>query len=586
MSSGAVGKAISNIHSGIKRSLKYITDPEKTEDELLVSGINCYEPENFIKTEKDFKQIYDRFSKNKKINNKSIVAHHYLISFDPYDKVTAQKAHELSKEVIDKFLKGEHQAVLATHIDKENVHTHIIFNTYNKNTGKKYESSPEKLREFKKVINEVCLEHNLNLINKFERDKSINLTYKDWMIKNNIAEDKKLERFKFIRTAIAHVLKSTQVKSIDKLAKLLKQQYGLTLIYKNYKTNMLYKSITFKCSDWDRGIRGKHDISLENITARLEGRDTQISKFEEYCIENNTDDYKGYIKRSIDFELKSNIGIAKVEDLAEILKSKYNIEMKFLSAKGMYLKRFKFRVLESSHKNYIGSSSLDKENREDYELSGIKNRISKIQNITFGNDIRENLKILNNNLLISGKPDKWGISTGLNYMTKRNLRTSKDIDIRRTELSTLKSEKETAIDKINEYINQMHLIYSRLQKKIIEIEFLKKSNSELGFFKGKQKRKIASDIENIKDSIDKLKQSEFYQRDIKYSEKFEQLNWEKQNYTERLKEDDRESSLLYNIETIDKSKQKILESLELEQPKNQKEKEKSKNLKKDLDMDI
>lgn len=584
MSSGAVGKAISNIHSGIKRSLKYITNPEKTEGELLVSGINCYTPDNFIETVEDFKEIYNQFSKNKRINSKSIAAHHYLISFDPHDKITAQKAHELSREVIDKFLKGEHQAVLATHIDKKNIHTHVIFNTYNKNTGKKYESSPEKLREFKKVINEVCLEHNLNLINKPKRDKSVNLTYKDWMIKNNISEDKKLERFKFIRAAIDHVLKNTQVKSFDKLTKLLKQQYGLTLIYKNYKTNMLYKNITFKSNDWDRGIRGKYDISLENITARLEGRDTQISKFEEYCIENNTNDYKGYIKSSVDFELKNNIGIAKVEDLADILKSKYNIEMKFLSAKGLYLKRFKFRALESSQRNYIGSSSLDKENREDYELSGIKNRILKIQNITFGNDIRENLKILNNNLLISGKPDKWGISTGLNYMTKSNLKTSNDIDIRRTQISTLKSERETAIDKINKYINKMQLIYSRLQKKIIEIKSLEKSASELGFFKGKRKREIASNIEKIKASIKQLKQSEFYQTDIKYSEKFEQLNLEKQNYTERLKEDDRESSLLYKIETIDKSKQKILESLELEQPKNQKEKDK--NLKKNLEINI
>jgi hypothetical protein len=127
MSSGALGKAVSNIHTNITRSLEYIVNPEKTEKQLLVSGINCYRPEDFAKTSKEFKQINDKFKKANMKTGKPIIAHHYLISFDPKDNIEPQKAHELSVEIINKFLKKEHQAVLSTHTDKKN---HISYSYY------------------------------------------------------------------------------------------------------------------------------------------------------------------------------------------------------------------------------------------------------------------------------------------------------------------------------------------------------------------------------------------------------------------------------------------------------------------------
>ncbi|HBJ1645860.1 hypothetical protein FDA48_05840 [Clostridium botulinum] len=579
MGSGAVGKAISNIHNNVARSLDYITNPQKTEKQLLVSGVNCYQPEDFVKTAKEFKQIRDKFLKSKKTNKKPILAHHYLISFDPKDNVDSQKAHELSIKIIDRFLKKQYQAVLSTHIDKKShIHTHIIFNTYNKNNGRKYESSPAKLREFKKVINEVCLEHDLSLINKrkFE-EKKIDLNYGEWLKRNNIIDDKKIERFKYVRQAIKSILKDWNIKSLDEFEKVLKKQYGLNIKYKNYKTNELYKNITFKADDWEKGLRGKHDISLDNIIAQLEGRKIESNKFQEYCCKNNTENYKLYIKNAIDTELENNASIIKIEDLVDTLKRKYNIEMQFCNKRGFYLQRFKFKALDSKQKNFIGTLSLDKENRDNYEAQGIKTRISKTQEIKFGIDIRENLKILNRNLLISGKEDKWGIATGLNYMTKRNLRISSDIDIRRTKLSTIKNNNEIQIEKINKYIKQMELIYSRLQKKVVELKSLENEVSELNIFKVKQKKYLTKNIENIKEDIKNLKESPFYQKEIKYSEKSEELNNEKNKYIKILKDCDLEQSLLYTIETIDNTKENIMEKLKLDYQKEQDEMEQEKN---------
>lgn len=588
MSSGAVGKAISNIHNNVARSLEYITNPKKTEKQLLVSGVNCYEPEDFARTAKEFKQIRDKFSKGNFKGKKPILAHHYLISFDPGDNVDPQKAHQLSREIIDRFLKKEYQAVLSTHIDKEShIHTHIIFNTYNKNDGKKYESSPAKLREFKKIINEICLEHDLNLINKRKfGEKKIDLNYGEWLKKNNIIDDRKTERFKYIRQATKSILKNRDINSLEKFEKALKEQYGLEIKYKN-SNERLYKNITFKTEDWEKGIRGKYDISLENIILKLKGIEVKNNKFEEFCIDNDTTDYKQYIKNAIDTELENNISITKVEDLAEVLKVKYNIEMKYTTSSGLYLRRFKFKALDSRQKNFIGSASLDKENRDKYELKGFKERITNTQKIKFGIDIKENLKILNKNLLISNRKDQWGIGIGLNYMTKRNLRTRSDIDIRRTKLSTIKNKNEIEINKINEYIKQMELIYTRLQKKIIEVKSLEKEISELSMFKGKRKKELNQKLENIKNDIENLKESQFYQKEIKYSEKAEKLNKEKNEYTTLLRECEKEYSLLYTIETIDKNKENILERLQTDFQKEQEEKELEANPKeKNSDIEI
>lgn len=585
MSSGAIGKAISNIHSNVEKSLRYIINTDKTEKQLLVSGINCYEPENPKITGKEFKQIYNRFSKNKPVNKKPILAHHYLISFDPNDNIDFQKSHELSKEIINRFLKKEYQAVLTTHTDKKNhIHSHIIFNTYNKNTGKKYESSPTKLREFKKIIDEVCLEHKLNLINKLTfKERTVNLNYKEWLISKNITDDNKLIRLKYIRETIKLVLKDRNIDSLDKLAKVLAKKYNLNIAYKSYKTNELYKNITFKSDDWERSIRGKLDISLENIIAQLEGKNIKINKFEEYCIENNTTDHKKYIKNAIDTELKNNISIMSIDDLAEVLRKKYNIEMKFLSCAGAYLKRFKFKALESKQKNFIGASSLDKKDKNSYEIKGIKDKIFKLREIKFGPDIKKNLEILNMKFLLSGKNDKWGISTGLNYMTKFNLRSKQDMYIRHTRLSTVKNKNEVDIEKTNESLKQMELIYSRLKKKTIEIKSLEKGVSELGMFSFKQKKELLKKTDNIEIEINQLKKSEFYQKEMKYSEKSKILNEEKTDCVSLLKECNNEFDLLHNIETINKDKEKILEELKREQ---QEREQPQKNFKKELDINL
>jgi hypothetical protein len=590
MSSGALGKAVSNIHTNITRSLEYIVNPEKTEKQLLVSGINCYRPEDFAKTSKEFKQINDKFKKANMKTGKPIIAHHYLISFDPKDNIEPQKAHELSVEIINKFLKKEHQAVLSTHTDKKNhIHTHIIFNSYNKNNGKKYESSPEKLREFKKIINEVCLEHNLSIINKNTiKEKTVNLNYKEWMHKNNILDDKKIDRFKFIREAIKSILKDNRVESLEQLAEDLQKKYSLNVRYKNNRTGEIYKNITFQSNEWEKGIRGKYDISLETIIERLKGREIKNSKYEEYCINNDTTNYKEYIKDAIDTELKNNAAITSIEDLAKMLKEKYNIEMQYLSAKGFYLKRFKFKALDSKQKNFIGSASISKENRQNYELKAIQNNILKTQNVKFGIDIRENLKILSKNLLISGKPDRWGINTGLDYITKRNLTVSSDIDITRTKIATLKGKNELEIDEIDNYIKQMDLIYRRLQKKMIEVKSLEKEVDELTIFKMKRKKEITEKINSVKDEIEKLRESEFYQKNIKYSEKMKELNEEKDKHTQTLKQCDKETSLLYTIETIDKNKESILEQLKINQQIEQEKEEKQheNNLNKSLGINL
>ena len=177
MASTALGKSISQIHNNLSKSLEYIANPEKTNKSLMVSGLGCSCDPKLASN--DFKNIASKFNKNKnkKVNN--VLAHHYLISFNPGDNLSIEKSHELALDIAERFLGKEYKAMIATHDNtKEHIHTHIIFNSTS-NYGKKYESTPKDLKRFKDIINDVCLENNLTPINKKKnKQNERDLTYR------------------------------------------------------------------------------------------------------------------------------------------------------------------------------------------------------------------------------------------------------------------------------------------------------------------------------------------------------------------------------------------------------------------------
>lgn len=105
-----------------KKALDYITNPDKTDEKLLVSSFGC-SPET---ADLEFSMTREMAKKNgmDKGNN---LAFHLIQSFKP-GEVDAETAHRLGQQFADEVLKGKYEYVISTHVDKNHIHNHIIFN--------------------------------------------------------------------------------------------------------------------------------------------------------------------------------------------------------------------------------------------------------------------------------------------------------------------------------------------------------------------------------------------------------------------------------------------------------------------------
>lgn len=181
--------AITNIHT-IKTMLKiaidYICNADKTDDEIYVSTHLCSR-ENAHKEFELTKKQYD--SKTK------VLAHHLIKSF-AQNEVSFEEAHQVGKELCDRILGDKYEYVLATHVDKNHIHNHIIFNSIDVEEGKVYYSYYGSYMKIRNQSDRLCKEHHLSVIdletqkeiNEIKRRKFVN--WYDWN------EDKKCSSYK------------------------------------------------------------------------------------------------------------------------------------------------------------------------------------------------------------------------------------------------------------------------------------------------------------------------------------------------------------------------------------------------------
>lgn len=160
--------AYTHIHAikqTLNKAVAYIENPEKTDDELLVSGYNV-DP-NTASIEMAFTQAEGRRLRgewNGK-HSQEIMAYHMIQSFSPTDNVTPEQAHELGKKLADQFLGGQYEYVIATHIDKGHIHNHIIFNATSFYSLKKFKTHPTMTSiEMRAISDRLCADAGLSVL--------------------------------------------------------------------------------------------------------------------------------------------------------------------------------------------------------------------------------------------------------------------------------------------------------------------------------------------------------------------------------------------------------------------------------------
>ena len=199
--------------------MKYILNPDKTEELLYTASINCMTDAEsaYLQMQLVYDQFArDRFNSHPPLEGKcSVKAIHVIQSFSPDDKVTPELAHKIAKAFVRKNFGEDAQAVIATHVDKSHLHSHIIINAYSL-SGKRYYANRQTLRQARQNSDGVCKAFGLEINPKLTgKGKSIN--YGEWLHRKNGDSWKQQ-----IRDEIDKLIPN--VTSLDELLQLLEER--------------------------------------------------------------------------------------------------------------------------------------------------------------------------------------------------------------------------------------------------------------------------------------------------------------------------------------------------------------------------
>ena len=200
-----------NPASHLKNALEYIQNPDKTEECVLVGGINCL-PDTAFEQKEETKNIFHKTGKRQ--------GYHVIISFSPEEKVTAEQAMYVLEHFAKDVLGDEYEAVYAVHTDREHMHGHLIWNSVSMTTGKKYNSPKGNWKNhLQPITNKYCDELGLSIMPAEYSRNPKNISRDKWekemSMKEIILRDAKMcayaagnvEHFKYLMKRLGYVFK-------------------------------------------------------------------------------------------------------------------------------------------------------------------------------------------------------------------------------------------------------------------------------------------------------------------------------------------------------------------------------------------
>lgn len=153
----------------LDQAIAYVLNGDKTDDRILTAHLNCdpgHEYRQMMETKQELGKTGGR------------LGYHIIQSFQP-GEITPELALELAKEFASTYL-DEYEVVIGTHVDKHHIHSHILFNSVNQQTGEKYHvSTQEYYRQIRAISDRLCREHGLSVIMEGEADKAV--SYIEWL---------------------------------------------------------------------------------------------------------------------------------------------------------------------------------------------------------------------------------------------------------------------------------------------------------------------------------------------------------------------------------------------------------------------
>lgn len=240
---------IKAIRGTLNKALAYIMNPEKTDDKMLVSSYGCA-----VETAAQEFEWTRKIAEQQGMNPVKIIARHVIQSFD-VGEVSPELAHEIGKQFADEILAGKYEYVLTTHIDKDHVHNHLIFNAVDFVDHHAYKSYKKIYYDMREASDRLCKENGLSVISP---SQGKGMSYKEYTeAKRGTSWKQKLKQ-----TIDRNIITA---KDYDEFLKLM-QDAGYEI-----KTG---KYISFRAEGQERFTRAKtigENYTEERIKERIQG---------------------------------------------------------------------------------------------------------------------------------------------------------------------------------------------------------------------------------------------------------------------------------------------------------------------------
>ena len=236
------------IKKNLEAVINYAKNGEKTEHGILVSGINCL-PEN----------AYEEMMLIKKNFHKEggRLGYHFIQSFKGKE-VSARQCNDIGMKLAESLWGDKYQVLVCTHVDKDNVHNHIILNSVSFVDGSKYHNSNVELALVRETNDELCKKYGLSIV---ETDKA---KKEDEIAESRIANYNR-------NSGKMALIKKDIDEAIENAVKY--QDFVDELGYKGYFVKKSNNSISISTPYFNRNIRIARafgeDYTFENIKYRI-----------------------------------------------------------------------------------------------------------------------------------------------------------------------------------------------------------------------------------------------------------------------------------------------------------------------------
>lgn len=228
-------------------------------------------------------------------SGKQVLAHHIIQSFSPEDNLTPEQVHEIGRQTMLEFTGGDYEFIIATHVDKDHLHNHVILNTTNSSTLKKLRWQKNTLKNLRAISDKQATKYGAKIIEPSMRNSYTK--YSAWRRQNNY-------RFEIKRRLNFLLKQSISLEDFKEKAQAL-----------NLQIDFSGKFVKYQLTDQPQKRRVRDDTlskkgiySLEHIKERVDKNQLvyEVSEIKERYQETQAQEEN-------DFELKLEVASWQVE---------------------------------------------------------------------------------------------------------------------------------------------------------------------------------------------------------------------------------------------------------------------------------